>query len=185
MHYNYYPADISNSISHTSYNSPYPQFDESEPLTGAKAVYDGSISSSVLNFFSGYYRTHYNGDSYLVLREGQYIYRMYVGSIVSNGKTCIVNNCDVVTYHSNGSSYDYTPYYTVASGVSDTIDISSGNQLSAYVYSNIVGSGVPDIEAYNLQYSTLMFVGVFAVIACAACLFAVIRGWLTRHDRRD
>lgn len=185
MHYNYYPVDISDSVSHTPYNSPYPQLDEPEPLAGVKAVYDGSISSSVLNFFSGYYRTHYKGDSYLVLRDGQYTYRMYVGSIVSDGKTCIVSNCDVVTYHSNGSSYDYTPYYTVASGVSDTIDISSGNQLSAYVYSDVVGSGVPDIESYNMQYYTLAFVGVTAVIACCACLFTIIRGWLTRHDRRD
>ena len=185
MYYNYYPVDISSSIPHSPYNSPYPQLDDSESLADAKAVYDGSISTSVLNFFSGYYRTHYKGDSYLVLRESQYIYRMYVGSIASDGKICIVSNCDVVTYHSNSSSYDYTPYYTVASGVSDTINISSGNQLSAYVYSDVIGSGVPDIESYNVQYYTLLFVGVFAVIACAACLFSVIRGWLTRHDRRD
>lgn len=185
MYYNDYPVDLRDSVPYTPHNSPHPQPDESEPLAGADAVYDGSISASVLNFFSGYYRTHYKGDSYLVLREGQYIYRMYVGSIVADGKTCIVSNCDVVTYHSNSSSYDYTPYYTVASGVSDTIDIRSGNQLSVYVYSDVVGSGVPDIESYNLQYSTLMFVGVFAIIACSACLFAVIRGWLTRHDRRD
>ena len=102
---------------------------------GIESVYDGSISSSILNFFSGYYRNHYENDNYLIVRDGQYTYRMYVGDIVLNGKSCIVSNCDLITYHSN-SGYDFTPYYSVDTGVSSVVDITSGGYLSSYVYSD-------------------------------------------------
>lgn len=155
-----------------------------DPLVGIDAVYDGSISSSILNFFSGYYRNHYENDSYLILRDGQYTYRMYVGDIVSNGKSCTINNCDMITYHSN-SGYDFTPYYFVDTGVSTVVDITSGGHLSTYVYSDVVGSAVPDIQNYYHDLATGTFCGVTCIMVVIACLFSVIKGWLTRHDRRD
>ena len=151
---------------------------------GIEAVYDGSISSSILNFFSAYYRNHYENQDYLILRDGQYTYRMYVGDIVPNGKSCTVRNCDLITYHSN-SGYDYTPYYLVDTGVSAVVDITSGGQLSAYVYSTVVGSCVPDIQTYYYDLATGTFCGVTCIMVVIACLFSVIKGWLTRHDRRD
>ena len=151
---------------------------------GIESVYDGSISSSVLNFFSGYYRNHYENQNYLILRDGQYTYRMYVGDIVSNGKSCNVRNCDMITYHSD-SGYDYTPYYVVDTGVSAVVDISSGQRLSAYVYSDVVGACVPDIQNYYYSLATGTFCGVTCIMVVIACLFSVIKGWLTRHDRRD
>ena len=151
---------------------------------GLESVYDGSISSSILNFFSGYYRNHYDNQDYLILRDGQYTYRMYVGDIVSNGKSCTVNNCDMITYHSN-SGYDFTPYYFVDTGVSAVVDITSGGQLSTYVYSTVVGSCVPDIQNYYHDLATGTFCGVTCIMVVIACLFSVIKGWLTRHDRRD
>ena len=163
-----------------------PHFDDvvKDPLVGIEAVYDGSISSSVLNFFSGYYRNHYENENYLILRDGQYTYRMYVGDIVSNGKSCTVSNCDMITYHSN-SGYDFTPYYFVDTGVSAVVDISSGGQLSTYVYSDVVGACVPDIQNYYHDLASGTFCGVTCIMVVIACLFSVIKGWLTRHDRRD
>ena len=155
-----------------------------DPLVGIEAVYDGSISSSVLNFFSGYYRNHYENQSYLILRDGQYTYRMYVGDIIPNGKSCTVSNCDMITYHSN-SGYDFTPYYFVDTGVSAVVDITSGGHLSTYVYSDVVGACVPDIQNYYHDLATGTFCGVTCIMVVIACLFSVIKGWLTRHDRRD
>ena len=155
-----------------------------DSLIGIESVYDGSISSSVLNFFSGYYRNHYENQSYLILRDGQYTFRMYVGDIVSNGKSCSVSNCDMITYHSN-SGYDYTPYYSVDTGVSAVVDITSGGHLSTYVYSDVVGACVPDIQNYYHDLATGTFCGVTCIMVVIACLFSVIKGWLTRHDRRD
>ena len=155
-----------------------------DPLVGIDAVYDGSISSSVLNFFSGYYRNHYENQNYLILRDGQYTYRMYVGDIVSKGNSCTVSNCDMITYHSN-SGYDFTPYYFVDTGVSAVVDISSGGQLSTYVYSDVVGACVPDIQNYYHSLATGTFCGVTCIMVVIACLFSVIKGWLTRHDRRE
>lgn len=155
-----------------------------DPLVGIESVYDGSISSSILNFFSGYYRNHYENDNYLILRDGQYTYRMYVGDIVSNGKSCTVSNCDMITYHSN-SGYDFTPYYFVDTGISAVVDITSGGQLSSYVYSDVVGACVPDIQNYYHDLATGTFCGVTCIMVVIACLFSVIKGWLTRHDRRD
>lgn len=155
-----------------------------DPLVGVEAVYDGSISSSILNFFSGYYRNHYENDNYLILRDGQYTYRMYVGDIVPNGKSCTVSNCDIITYHSN-SGYDFTPYYFVDTGVSAVVDITSGGHLSTYVYSDVVGAAVPDIQNYYHDLATGTFCGVTCIMVVIACLFSVIKGWLTRHDRRD
>lgn len=155
-----------------------------EPLDGIEAVYDGSISSSVLNFFAGYYRNHYENQSYLILRDGQYSYRMYVGDIIPNGKSCTVRNCDMITYHSN-SGYDFTPYYIVDTGVSAVVDITSGGHLSTYVYSDVVGACVPDIQNYYHDLATGTFCGVTCIMVVIACLFSVIKGWLTRHDRRD
>ena len=100
-----------------------------EPLDGIEAVYDGSISSSVLNFFSAYYRNHYENQNYLIIRDSQFTYRMYVGDIIPNGKSCTVRNCDMISYHSN-SGYDYTPYYFVDTRVSPALDISSARHLS-------------------------------------------------------
>ena len=155
-----------------------------DPIDGIEAVYDGSISSSVLNFFSGYYRNHYENENYLILRDGQYTYRMYVGDIVPNGKSCTVSNCDMITYHSN-SGYDFTPYYSVDIGVSSVVDITSGGYLSTYVYSDVVGACVPDIQNYYHDLATGTFCGVTCIMVVIACLFSVIKGWLTRHDRRD
>ena len=155
-----------------------------DPLDGIEAVYDGSISSSILNFFSGYYRNHYENDNYLIVRDGQYTYRMYVGDIIPNGKSCSVSNCDMITYHSN-SGYDFTPYYFVDTGVSAVVDISSGGQLSTYVYSDVVGACVPDIQNYYHSLATGTFCGVTCIMVVIACLFSVIKGWLTRHDRRE
>ena len=155
-----------------------------DPLDGLEAVYDGSISSSILNFFSAYYRNHYENDNYLIVRDGQYTYRMYVGDIIPNGKSCTVSNCDMITYHSN-SGYDFTPYYFVDTGVSAVVDISSGGQLSTYVYSDVVGACVPDIQNYYHSLATGTFCGVTCIMVVIACLFSVIKGWLTRHDRRE
>ena len=155
-----------------------------DPLDGIDSVYDGSISSSVLNFFSAYYRNHYENQNYLILRDGQYTYRMYVGDIIPNGKSCTVRNCDMITYHSN-SGYDFTPYYFVDTGVSAVVDISSGGHLSTYVYSDVVGACIPDIQNYYHDLATGTFCGVTCIMVVIACLFSVIKGWLTRHDRRD
>lgn len=168
----------------TPVESPHLEDVVKDPLVGIEAVYDGSISSSILNFFSGYYRNHYENDNYLILRDGQYTYRMYVGDIVSNGKSCTVSNCDMITYHSN-SGYDFTPYYFVDSGVSAVVDITSGAHLSTYVYSDVVGACVPDIQNYYHDLATGTFCGVTCIMVVIACLFCVIKGWLTRHDRRD
>lgn len=164
--------------------SPHLEDVVKEPLAGIESVYDGSISSSILNFFSGYYRNHYENQDYLILRDGQYTYRMYVGDIVSNGKSCTVSNCDMITYHSN-SGYDFTPYYFVDTGVSAVVDITSGGQMSSYVYSDIVGACVPDIQNYYHDLATGTFCGVTCIMVVIACLFSVVKGWLTRHDRRD
>lgn len=151
---------------------------------GIESVYDGSISSSILNFFSGYYRNHYDNQDYLIVRDGQYTYRMYVGVIIPNGNICNVKDCDMITYHSN-SGYDYTPYYFVETGVSAVVDITSGGRLSTYVYSSVVGSCVSDIQNYYHGLATGTFCGVTCIMVVIACLFSVIKGWLTRHDRRD
>ena len=90
----------------------------------------------------------------------------------------------MITYHSN-SGYDFTPYYFVDTGVSAVVDISSGGQLSTYVYSDVVGACVPDIQNYYHDLATGTFCGVTCIMVVIACLFSVIKGWLTRHDRRD
>lgn len=185
MHSIPYNSPAPFNIDDIPYNPPYSKI-SSESLVGADSVYSGSISSTVLNWFSGYYRTHYTGnESYLILRDKQYSYKMYVGSIAQSGKTCVLTDCDMITYNNSSSSYDFTPYYTVDLGVSAVIDITSGNELSTYVYSDVVGAGLPDIEAYNNQLSIGIWTGISAVMICIACLFCVIRGWLTRHDRKD
>ena len=183
MHSIPYNSPAPFDIDVTPYNPPYSKI-ASETLVGADSVYDGSISSTILNWFSGYYQNHYENQNYLILRDSQYTYRMYVGDIVPNDKTCTVRNCDMITYNSN-SAYDYTPYYTVETGVSAVVDISSGGRLSTCVYSDVVGSCVPDIENYYFDLATGTFCGVTCIMVVIACLFSVIKGWLTRHDRKD
>ena len=90
----------------------------------------------------------------------------------------------MITYHSD-SGYDYTPYYVVDTGVSAVVDITSGGYLSTYVYSDVVGACVPDIQNYYYDLATGTFCGVTCIMVVIACLFSVIKGWLTRHDRRD
>lgn len=95
------------------------------------SIYDGSISSSVIDIFTNIYISYHVGCDYFIARVEQYKYVMFVGEDVSfNERTLTLTNGRIYQY------YSYSSYNDVPSLVST--DISSYtytlNNISQYLY---------------------------------------------------
>lgn len=95
-------------------------------------VYDGSISSSILDIFTSIYFTHHSGEQYLICRVGQYDYVMFVGeSLVIQNNNVTLNNGRVYEYSTYTSYVDNPPSLTFFDVVSETI---SCTNLTSYIF---------------------------------------------------
>lgn len=118
------------------------------------SIYNGSISSSVIDIFTNIYISYHVGSDYFIARVGQYDYVMFVGDNVSfNERSLTLTNGRIYQYDSYSSSYDGS----VPSLVS--VDISSHtytlNNISDYLYycrTNVNNAiGVTAISNCNLN----------------------------------
>ena len=150
-----------------------------------RAVYDGNISSSILEYFAGVYTrlTHnmVNLPDYLIVRTGQYEYRMYVGHMISDGVFDGVTK--LYRYYgvtSGGYSVNYN--YSSSEVISPNVDISG---FSGYIYSSS-DSFIPNpyIEESNpTHYISLVSLAILLGL-CSVALFLWIKNiWETVHEK--
>lgn len=116
------------------------------------SIYDGSISSSVIDIFTNIYISYHVGCDYFIARVGQYQYVMFVGDDVTfNENSLTLTNGRIYQYYSYSSSYD------VPSLVSADISLHTYrlNNISQYLYycrTNVNNAiGVTAISNCNLN----------------------------------
>lgn len=104
------------------------------PTAELRALYDGDISSSILEKLSSYYTEHSDPmekENYFIVRQSQYDYILYYGDISSSGA---ISDAHVVRYYAvNTGSYAATYRLSVSEATSGSVDLSGP---SAYIYSS-------------------------------------------------
>lgn len=106
-----------------------------EPITiesdDLRAIYDGSISDSILRQFSAYYNEHAKiGDSYIITRLSQYKYRLIFGKS-DNGVS--YTDATIVDLEYTSQQYSTHPTVTVSTGNTISADVQG---YSGYIYSS-------------------------------------------------
>ena len=116
------------------------------------SIYDGSISSSVIDIFTNIYISYHVGCDYFIARVGQYQYVMFVGDNVTfNENSLTLTNGRIYQY------YSYSSVYDVPSLVSVDISLHTYtlNNISQYLYycrTNVNNAiGVTAISNCNLN----------------------------------
>lgn len=102
-----------------------------------RALYDGDISSGILQKFAAYYRSNLwnpvdmSSDSYFCVRQNSGEYLFYVGDIESNGK---INSCKLVRYRQvSAGGYNTAFEWSVSTLGSGNVDTGG---YSGYIYSS-------------------------------------------------
>lgn len=129
------------------YEVPNPYRTETAAFIGD--VYAGSVSTSVLEFLSGFIPPM---NDYLIYRSGQYTYNLYYGSDFTLSGTTVSGSGKRVTYDTSSYTFGYA-------NSNFSIDVSN----AAYVYSNLDGfsdySAVK--EARNDSFTHIILFAIF------------------------
>lgn len=133
-------------------------------LAVSGTAYNGTISSTYLEFFNGYIDRFKIGTNYLIFRPDRYNYMLVYGdALTESGGRFSASEASYINVY----VYDTT---TVTTGM-DSVNVNVGN---AMVYSNIEGyssslKGVTHAEGLAIM-----------VIICVSVLFNVIRSLFSR-----
>lgn len=135
------------------------------------SIYDGSISSSVIDIFTNIYISYHVGCDYFIARVGQYQYIMFVGDDVSfNENSLSLTNGRIYQYYSY-SSYD-VPSLVSADISSHTYSLNNISQYLYYCRTNVNNAiGVTAIsncnlnEKYNNSLSSLSYSLLIVLVA--------------------
>ena len=117
------------------------------------SIYDGSISSSVIDIFTNIYISYHVGCDYFIARVEQYKYVMFVGEDVSfNEGTLTLTNGRIYEYNSY-SSYNDVPSLVSTDISSHTYTLNNISQYLYYCRTNVNNAiGVTAISNCNLTY---------------------------------
>ena len=134
---------------------------DSQPFSITGSPYDGGLSISSLNYFSGVMRK-YAGTDYVAFRSDQYEYTLCYGDISLSGTSFSSASCTVVTYS--------TRYNTTVSSFLDSLSLNASSQP---VYSSL--GSYPELEGVNSLVWQKVSCIAFAVIVLFFVLFTVLR----------
>lgn len=133
------------------------------PLSSYSGVYDGSMSSTYVNYAKDTVSKLGPGVHYVFFRPSQYQYRLVYGADLE---------VDGSNFSGSGLSYVAydTRYYTVSSGNEGSFSLAAGNYL---VYTDLEGM-YPSLDSgvRNYEFITLLLFCGFAVV------FVVVRSFL-------
>lgn len=134
-----------------------------QPMANYNNPYDGTISTTIVQYFSDVIPKLGNVD-YVLFRSGQYQYRMvYADEIVLNGNTFTAVDARYVVYDSR--------YYTWSFGNEGAFSLRAGNYL---VYANV--GDYPVLARDHIGLMTLAFMGaVFLVFTICRSFFSPAR----------
>lgn len=108
---------------------------DAQPYTITGSPYDGGLSTSSLNYFSGIMRK-YAGTDYVAFRSDQYEYMLCYGDVGLRGTVFFGSGVTVVQYNSR--------YDTSVSVTTDDLNLNAGSQP---VYSSL--GGYPELEGVS------------------------------------
>lgn len=150
------------------------------PSPELRALYDGDISSTVLEKLSGYYIEHsdrVNPEDYFIVRQGQYDYILYYGDIESDGS---INDATVVRYYAvNTGSYAAAYRLSVSESTSGSVDLGG---YSGYIYSSYESYlPSPYISTGKVSASASLWITIASCLFICATVGLVIWRWFNAH----
>ncbi len=123
-------------------------------------IYEGNISSSMLDYFSDILIKVSPLKNYVLVRSSQYIYSLYVGDFNWDGNRFICPSADVYSIATNSG---YNAYYTFNQSTISDLTIVPGDYL---VYSDL--GSFPALrdssESWCFIVATLLFIMIFCNI---------------------
>ena len=139
------------------------------PTAELRALYDGDVSSTILQKLSGYYIEHsdkLNPEDYFIVRTGNNDYSLYYGNISETGS--ITNAIRVRYYAVNSGSYTAAYRLSVSQLGSGSVDLDG---YEAYIYSSYE-SYLP--SPYIAENNTPVRGGFFTAVLMVLCACAVV-----------
>lgn len=124
-------------------------------LSAYNDVYDGSMSSSVIQYFKDIVSKLPSGMDYVFFRQSQYVYRLvYSDELEISGSSFVASDASYVTYD--------TRYYTFSEGSEGTFRL---NPSSYLVYTSLSGM-YPTLDSgvRNYEFKTLLFMLGFGIV---------------------
>lgn len=136
------------------------------------SIYDGSISSSVIDIFTNIYISYHVGCDYFIARVEQYKYVMFVGDDISfNEQNLTLTNGRIYQYYSHSSVYD-VPSLVSTDISSYTYSLNNLSQYLFYCRTNVNNAiGVTAISNCNLNdeyYDTVISLSFSLLIVLVA-----------------
>ena len=140
------------------------------------SIYDGSISSSVIDIFTNIYISYHVGCDYFIARVGQYQYVMFVGDDVTfNDRTLTLTNGRIYEYNSF-SSYNDVPSLVSTDISSHTYTL---NNISQYLYycrtnvNNAIGvTAISNCNRTDEYYDCVVSLSLSLLIVLVAVLLS-------------
>ena len=145
-----------------------------DPAPELRSLYDGDISSSILQKLSGYYLEHsdkLNPEDYFIVRTGNNDYSLYFGDISESG---VITSATRVRYYAvNTGSYAAVYRLSVSELDTGSVDLDG---YEAYIYSSY-DSYLPSPYLAENESSVRggLFTAVIMVMA-AICVVGVVIG---------
>lgn len=134
---------------------------DSQPFFVTGSPYDGGLSTTTQNYFSGIMRK-YAGTDYIAFRSDQYEYTLCYGDISLSGTVFSSSSCTVVRYT--------TRYDTTVSTSTESLSLNAGSQP---VYSSL--GSYPELEGVSQVVWTKVSCVALAVLALFLILAAFFR----------
>ena len=139
---------------------------EAVPFALNDSIYSGSISTTILDIFSGIY-SKYPSKDYVAFRSGQYTYDLYIGDISLAGAFSGTQLLHVV--YDSASSYNNGPYLRYNT---EDLGLTPGTSL---VYSNL--GDYPALPIQGVPYEKALIFGGVVIF-----LFLLFR-WVFSRSR--
>lgn len=118
------------------------------------SVYDGSISTTILQYFKDVAYRLPVGTDYVFWRNGQYDYRLVYGDIIMNGNNFSGSSCNYYSYNSNNATFN--------GGLEGNFSLNTGGRL---VYTSLAGKYPALIQGVNSNaLDALLFVAVLGLL---------------------
>lgn len=164
-------------------NKAFEQVNEDpSPSPELRALYDGDISTQILEKLSSYYIEHadkMNPEDYFIVRTGQSDYTLYFGDIEANGS---INNATAVRYYGvNTGSYAVAYRLSVSEASSGSVDLGG---YSGYIYSsydNYLPS--PYISTGKVSSTASLWITIMSCLFICATVGVVIWRFLNARKR--
>lgn len=131
------------------------------PSVSAYSVYQGTMSSTYINYFRDMCVNIKFDDDYVLFRSGDNDYTMIVGDLTYENKIFNGNNCIGYTITNNTSGGYGSTYHSISTSTETNFSLSVGDYI---VYSNL--GNYPDIMTEEGYYAKVTLIVVCVIGLC-------------------